>query len=432
MWRAALLKNVQQILKRGLCVGCGTCAFACPYKAIKIAKDETKGFYVPVISEEECRNCGVCMKVCYGTKPASEQYLIESCLQNLVIGDFPTSYVGYACDWNLRYNSSSGGVISAICLYLLEKGIVDGVLVTGMARKNPLEPVSFVATKKSEILSAGGSKYCPVPLGIALENIAKGKGTYAIVGLPCHIYGARKAEDVYPDLAIKIKFHLGIFCSGTPTFLATEYLLRKLKLQKKQVLAIEYRGGGWPGRMKIELKGSCIDRSSVQMPYPKYWEGIVGLFHIHGCTLCNDEFNRLADVSCGDAWLPEFRNDNLGTSIVITRNEIGEELIDQACKNGYIEMKRTDHLLENEQAQKLLKKLHTRIYLQKALGRSLPPWASTCTPAYRESHSTTLKEFIYLISVGLQRIIASKRQLWCLLDLDLLARRIVKKRRSTV
>jgi len=162
-------------------------------------------------------------------------------------------------------------------------------------------------------------------------------GRYAVVGLPCHIYGIRKAESIYPDLASKILFHVGIFCGGTPNFLATEYLLRRLGIRREEITRMEYRGEGWPGNMLIELKGiHKNERNRLLLPYPDYWNGLSSFFLPYGCILCADGSNKFADISCGDAWLPEYRSDNLGTSLIMTRNKIGEQILSSAHeKDGF-------------------------------------------------------------------------------------------------
>ena len=95
--------------------------------------------------------------------------------------------------------------------------------------------------------------------------------------------------------------------------------------------------------MLIELKGIGNDkRDKLHLPYPHYWEGLSSFFLTYRCTLCDDGFNKFADVSCGDAWLPEYRMDKLGTSIIITRNEIGEQFIYGALENGRIQLNNID------------------------------------------------------------------------------------------
>jgi coenzyme F420 hydrogenase subunit beta len=50
-----------------------------------------------------------------------------------ILGVHRFCYFGYACDKEIRYMSSSGGVIKALLVYALERGIIDAALVTWMS-----------------------------------------------------------------------------------------------------------------------------------------------------------------------------------------------------------------------------------------------------------------------------------------------------------
>ena len=76
----------------------------------------------------------------------------------------------------------------------------------------------------------------------------------AVVGLPCHIHGIRRAEMLNKNLEKRIVLHLGIFCSHTDTFWQTFSLINQLGIKENDVKKINYRGDGWPGNMVIELK----------------------------------------------------------------------------------------------------------------------------------------------------------------------------------
>jgi coenzyme F420 hydrogenase subunit beta len=425
-----LLENIGEVVEKGLCVGCGVCAIVCHSKAIRIIRDETKGVYSPVVVKERCDKCGLCLTVCFGIKPY-EMQLIKNNWEDSLVGAFLNCYVGHACDNKVRYYSSSGGIVTALSLFLLENGIVDGILATRMSGKNPLVPDPFIARTRSEVLLAAKSKYCPVPLGIGLKSIRNEKGKYALVGLPCHIFGARRAEALDPKLAAKITLHLGIFCAGTPNFLATDYILRRHRISKEQIIGIEYRGEGWPGSMTIKFRKQArgsIGQRNLRMPYPRYWEGIDHLFHFHRCTLCDDKFNTSADVSCGDAWLKEFQKDKLGTSLIITRNGAGEALVRSAFENGYIETRSVHNILKPIQAQRKVRMLQTRIQAQRALGKSLPPRYDSYLSINRHPYYRSLKNYSSSIVFNAMRFAASKRCLWPLIDLNLFMNRFIKRK----
>jgi coenzyme F420 hydrogenase subunit beta len=400
-------------------MGCGACMPICPFGAVNIVKDNKNGTYKPVISEK-CVQCGLCVEACFGIgvnlKLSLGVFNKES--EDPVLGIYSNCYGGYACDNEIRYSSASGGIVSALLLFALEEKMVDGVLVTKMDERKPLEPKPFIAKTKSEVVSAARSKYCPVPVDMALKAIMQEDGHYAVVGLPCHIYGIRKAESIYPDLTSKILFHIGIFCGGMPNFLATEYLLRRLKLRREEIMRIEYRGEGWPGKMLIELKGiGDNQRDKLLLPYPEYWDGFSSLFLPYRCTLCADGFNKFADVSCGDAWLPEYRGDNLGTSIIITRNEIGEQLISGAYEKGRIQIKNID-CARVKQAQKSMirfktQNLGTRFQLLRTLRKPIPVYNNINV----KMPQPTVANYMRCGLFYLFWFIASKRSMWNLLDI---------------
>ena len=60
--------NISQVVKNGLCTGCGTCLALCPEGAIKLKIEEKKGIYIPEVNEDRCNDCNICYKVCPGTR----------------------------------------------------------------------------------------------------------------------------------------------------------------------------------------------------------------------------------------------------------------------------------------------------------------------------------------------------------------------------
>lgn len=319
-------ETIEDIVKNDLCTGCGSCVALCPSEAIKLTIDEKKGIYVPELNEEKCSGCGICYEVCPGHEVGFKQLnlqIFEKELDNIMIGNYLNCYTGHATDYDIRYNSASGGLITALLIFALEEGIIDGALVVEMNEENPLEPEPFIARTKEEIISASKSKYCPVPSNIALKEILKGEGKFAVVGLPCHIHGIRKAEQINKKLKQKIILHLGLFCNHTPTLLATEFLLKKVKVKKENVKRLDFRGEGWPGRTKISLGNS-------ELLLPFSWNFVGSYFFTPvRCFLCSDFVNELSDLSFADAWLPEFSEDKTGKSIIISKSELGEKLLQE-------------------------------------------------------------------------------------------------------
>jgi coenzyme F420 hydrogenase subunit beta len=373
--------TIEKIAKNGLCTNCGTCAGICPENAIRMDQDYSSGCYYPQLDDERCNNCGLCFRVCPGHSvdfKALNLDIFGNEPEDVLIGNYQGGYLAHATDDNLRYNAASGGMVTALLLFALEKGIIDGALVTKMSEENPLEPQPFIARTKEEIISACKSKYCPVPANIALREILKEDGRFAVVGLPCHIHGIRKAEQINKTLKDKILLHIGIFCSHSDTFWQTEFLLKKMGLKEKDIAKIDYRGEGWPGMMSILLKNG----KKVSVPYSEatFPHGL-WLHAILRCALCCDLTSELADVSCGDAWLPEIlANEKMGKSIVIPRTNIGETLCLEATQNGYIEIEKTSSYKVKQcgdMMQTKKKDINVRFFIRRLFNKAIPTYNTT-------------------------------------------------------
>lgn len=369
-------KTVEEAWDIELCTGCGTCVGICPKFAVEMIKDVAKGIYVPKLDTEKCNQCGICFDACPGHSVDFKELnlgVFGKEPENILIGNHINCYIGHAVDHEIRYNSSSGGLVTALLIFALEEGLIDGAVVTKMSDDKPLEPEVFIARTKEEIVSASKSKYCPVPANVALKEIidAKEGEKFAVVGLPCHIQGIRKAEQINKKLKEKISLHIGIFCNHTPNFLGTELLLKKLKIKKGDVKKFDYRGEGWPGSMKV-----CLQDGELLLLLPDYW-CFVGsdFFFPTRCLMCSDQTVELADISFGDAWLPELKKDKMGTSVVISRNILCEKFLQTAISKKIMNLdKISGNKVAQSQGMLRFKKndLKARIFLFTLLGKSIP------------------------------------------------------------
>jgi len=405
-------KNIEMVVKKDLCTGCGTCAGICPKNAIEMIIDHHKGIYLPQIVQEECSNCGICYSICPGHevnfKLLNNEFFGQE-PEDPLLGNYINCYTGYATDYEIRYNSASGGLITALLIFAIEEGIIDGALVTKMRDDRPLEPQPFIARTREEIISASCSKYCPVPANIALKEILKNDGRYAVVGLPCHLHGIRKAEMIMPRLKEKIILHLGIFCGKNISFLGTKYYTQKLKIKESKIKKIKYRGKGWPGSTIIELKNA---QNKIIEISPYFYDTRFTPFR---CTLCNDGLAELADISFGDAWLPEIKaHDKIGTSIIVARTLQANKILQIMEIKGSIKLKRTtpNHVKRSQCSNLNSKKLRIKSFFQ------LSTIFCKKTPNFHQSLPNPPKK-AYLSTVILysQMFLASRRSLWWLFDI---------------
>lgn len=384
--------NITNIVKNDLCTGCGTCIALCPNNSLKLSIK--KGSYVPKV-EKPCLNCGMCYKICPGHSIDFKTLNLDIFNrepQDYLIGNYSKIFIGHSEDHEIRFNSSSGGMVTQFLIYALENKIINGALVTRMKKDKPLEPEPFIARTKAEIVEASKSKYCPVPVNILLKEVLDSKKEkFAVVGLPCHIASVRKAEEINKKLKDKIVLHLGLFCSHTPNFYGTYELLRKLNISEEKLINITYRGKGWPGFMSFNEKNN---EKSKSIKMDKGWQVISSIFYYpYRCLMCNDHTAELADISFGDAWHIKDK-DNIGESILISRNHMVEEILGNMEKDRVItKNESTGNDLKKSQDYMIFKKrfLGARMKVFKLFGNK--------TPSYNRSFPISIKDYIAAFSL---------------------------------
>lgn len=388
--------TIQWVVKRGLCTGCGACVGVCPADALTIHIDGRQGNYVPRIDKTECTRCGLCLDVCPGHMVDFEglsRRLFGDIPEDIVLGRYVGSYVGCAADKDIRYDGASGGLVTALLVFALERGLIDGALVTRMRADKPLEPEPFIARTRQEILSAARSKYCPVAADVALKEILRSPGRFAVVGLPCHIQALRKAEQHIESLRERIRYRISLACSLDFSFRGTIRLLQDLRISPASVTRIEYGGRGWPGTMLIGRR----DGTETRLPLADCRTKL-GPFSLRRCTLCSDLTGELSDLSCGDAGLPELvAKDKLGSSFVLTRTPEAEELLESAAAEMAVELSELDvRELRAAQVYGAFKKrkLSARMSLFRWTGRSVPQYHQKLLRPARGDYSSSIRFYL--------------------------------------
>jgi len=408
--------NISTIVKNGLCVGCGTCVALCPNENIIMSIDLNKGIYAPKINKKKCNCCNTCLKICPGHEVDFNQHyfdLFQIYPQGSSIGHYQNCYIGSSMDSTIKRNSSSGGVFTALLIFAIEKGIIDGVLLTKMKKDNPLESEPFIAKTKKEILEASQDKYCPVPMNSILKEIlnSKKEEKFAVVGLPCHIHGIRKAEKFNPKIKEKIILKLGLFCSYGINFLATEYMLKKMNIPKNKTEKIDYRKGDFPGFTLIQY-----DKKTEKIKHLDFWAHIFSFpswFSPFRCMLCADQTSELADISIGSGWFAHKEYGNKNHSVIISRTEFTENMIKESKYKGNIEIIKLspERVVKLEKMQKYKKNnLKTNINLFKLFKKKVPTYTIN---NFDKPH---LKTYFRGILIYSQSYLSNKKYLWSLMS----------------
>jgi coenzyme F420 hydrogenase subunit beta len=327
------MKTVADVVAWRLCTGCGACASICPEGKIHLADFVDDGIR-PVLKSGSCGSCEDCLKVCPGYKTAPVSFpgngdsipeLKEGWGQILEIWE------GYAEHPALRYHGSSGGLISALSLYCIEKKKMEGVLHIGADEEKPFINKTVFSHTLSDLLSRTGSRYAPASPCEGLNRIESASDSCLFIGKPCDVAGLKKAQILRPSLEKKVGLAIGIFCAGTPSTKGILDLLSRLNVEPGKIENVRYRGRGWPGRFQVELKDGQVKEKS----YAESW-GFVERYRPYRCYLCPDGTSQFADISCGDPWYRAIKEGEPGYSLVLIRTEKGRKIFQEAREAGYL------------------------------------------------------------------------------------------------
>jgi len=235
------------------------------------------------------------------------------------LGPWDACYWGYAAAQTTRAQAASGGVVSALLIDLLERGEVQGALVSRVEVVNgQIEAHPFIAHTPTEVLQARSSIYMEFPwLKEARHLLAAAEGRVAVVGLPCAIGALRRLEERDPSLQGKIAVHIALVCGRSSSKkLLLEVLARK-GIGEADVADIRFREGHWRGRMHVWLR----DGSEVTFPFGEF--SVYRNLHFDcqtRCLSCDDPLGEHADIVCGDVWLYELKDRPIKHSLVVSRS----------------------------------------------------------------------------------------------------------------
>ena len=321
-------QTIEWVVEGGLCTQCGWCVPNCPTQAI-VQCETPSGYLFPRVEADKCTLCGLCDSICSGWHLAAG---IRDQKNDSFKGPVLGAFCGYATDSEVRSRSQSGGIVSALLCYQLESGCIDRALVSRMPRDGSLRPFASFARTSDQVLSAGGSKYCPIHFGSELRWDMKNSESISIVGTSCQIQTIRNAQARLKEKQRRVWLTIGLFCDRILSHLAIDQLCEKAGCAMADVADFHYRSKerrGWPGEVRIEEK-------SGQEHFLPAQERIrtKDTFTPARCRVCFDKMNVLADIAVGDAY--GLRTDKRGYSVILARTEKGADALEAAENAGLI------------------------------------------------------------------------------------------------
>jgi coenzyme F420 hydrogenase subunit beta len=321
-------------MQSDLCNRCGSCA---GLSGGRIVFTDKTGDYRPKILKSIDDNLAERLwKACSGKEfnfPEYRHHLYEpEASFHQYTGQYRHIYIGHSTDETIRRNSASGGILSHILVWLLEKNKIDGAVVLRMSVSKPWLTEPFIATTREEILAAAQSKYIISSVNEILPEIGSFEGKLAYVGLPGQVQSIRKLQKMGDPSVRNITYIFGPFYGNTLHFSSVQSFLRSFgEKDHTGIRKLFFRYGEWPGNMRVEMDSGRV------IELPKFHANYLIPFHIlKNSLLCTDLSNEFTDISGGDAWAPVYEERGKGFSMVIARSVKGQGIIDQMVEEGVI------------------------------------------------------------------------------------------------
>jgi len=319
----------REVVKRGICGKCGGCVCFCSageLNALEMGENDIPRY----INEDSCQKCGICYLICPQTD-ALDVELQKKLGWGPPIGYYQRITSAQTTDDKIREICTDGGVVTSLLLYLLERNLINGAIVSKKTERFARR--ATVARTRQELIEAAGSMFSG---SLHLEELGGRYTTYtpilstiksleerylhdiAVVGTPCQINAIRKMQCLGIIPAHLVKYTIGLFCIENFSFddVAREMLEKKLDINLDEIV-------------KLNIKDDFIITLTKDVTIH------VPLEEVHevarpACLTCRDFSNEYADISVGGLGSPD------GHTTVLIRTNVGTSVYDGALRKGYI------------------------------------------------------------------------------------------------
>lgn len=307
------------------CTACSACQSICHKHAITMITDD-EGFQYPYINEDSCVECGLCIKTC----PANKELDVTS--------SYPQQpYLAWINDDEVRLDSSSGGIFTALARYVISQGGV----VCGAAYDDDMTVRHRIVDNENDLIHLRGSKYVQsITEGIFSDikvYLNKGVMVY-FVGTPCQVAGLKSfLKKKYDNLLTS-----DLICHGVPSGnLFKEQIKYFERKVGKKIVDVKFRakkrfGQGCDIQIITNTGANKFFCAELVPYFNGFWKNITLRESCYKCQYAS--LHREGDITLADFWLvkkcfPDVRTSK-GTSLVFVNSIIGENIFMKLANSG--------------------------------------------------------------------------------------------------
>lgn len=321
--------SIEKVIKEGFCVGCGACKVSSA-DSVSIEFQE-EGYYEANVKNKEALVSEVCPfsdDSINETELGAELYSSTNDNYDTKVGFYIGIYAGNVTDETQRLNASSGGLTSWITEQLLLTDQVDAVVHVGESDKL----FGYQVSRSIEELRSKNrkkSRYYPVSYNDVLNELKDSKERIAFVGIPCFIKSIRLLQK--SGTLKNIKYCISLLCGHMKLEGFAQSLAWQSGVHPRELKSVDFRVKK-EGFLASSYFFQATNKAGMQVTVKNgdllgaNWG--LGFFKHKACDFCDDIGGELADITLGDAWLPKYTQDYLGTNIMIVRNKVIQDLLE--------------------------------------------------------------------------------------------------------
>ena len=335
-WSFQWKELYEEVIDTGLCTGCAGCVIACPHDVI--GYEHAPGQYTPFHLEDDLgatdcghgqKGCTSCTRACprfRSWETEADQHLFgRERRPEEMSGIYKDVLLTRASDETVHSMGQDGGLVSAILIWCLENGIIDGALTSHLEKpdadgSSSWKAVPALATDRESVLAGAGSRYTYSANTLAMpQALEQGLSALALVGMSCQtsigpvMWHRRVGKAGRP-----IKLNIGLLCSKSfDDSIFEELFWAKYRLRKEDMVKMNIKGV-----FQIWMRNG--DYHEVNLKECHAWTR-------EGCTHCPDFAAEHADISTGGI------GENNDWTLTIVRTELGRQIIMKMLAEGVIE-----------------------------------------------------------------------------------------------